>query len=158
MALPTTTPSSWMREFDLPGQPFETGRDEYELYEEAGEFVLSVELPGFDVEDIDVTWDDGMLDIAAETEDQQRNQRRTYHRRFRFPKRVDDQEIDARYRNGIIEVRFPVTQGATARGKSIEIEGRGPTSSEVPTIRPARAPSEPIGPDVFLFHSPEASP
>ena len=123
MALPTTTPSSWMRELDLPGQLFETGRDDYELYEEDGEFVLSVELPGFDVDDIDVTWDDGMLNIAAEHENEQRNQHRTYHRRFRFPKRVDDEGIGARYRNGILEVRLPVTQGATARGKAIEIEG-----------------------------------
>nr|WP_276250443.1 Hsp20/alpha crystallin family protein [Halomicroarcula sp. SHR3] len=112
-----------MRELDLPGQFFETGADDYELYEEDGEFVLSVELPGFDVADIDVTWDDGMLNIAAKTEDAQRNQRRTYHRRFRFPKRVDDEAIGARYRNGILEVRLPVTQGATARGKPIEIEG-----------------------------------
>nr|WP_324662536.1 Hsp20/alpha crystallin family protein [Haloarcula sp. CK38] len=112
-----------MRELDLPGQFFETGRDDYELYEEDGEFVLRVELPGFDVEDIDLTWDDGMLNIAAETEDEQRNQRRTYHRRFRFPKRVDDEGIGARYRNGILEVRLPVTQGATTRGTPIEIEG-----------------------------------
>ena len=82
-----------------------------------------MELPGFDVEDIDVTWDDGMLNIAAEHEDEQRNQRRTYHRRFRFPKRVDDEGIGAQYRNGILEVRLPVTQGATTRGKAIEIEG-----------------------------------
>ena len=55
MALPTTTPSSWMRSFDLPSRLFETGSDDYELYEEDGEFVLNVELPRFDVEDIDVS-------------------------------------------------------------------------------------------------------
>ncbi|QIO23298.1 Hsp20/alpha crystallin family protein [Haloarcula sp. JP-L23] len=122
MALPTTTPSSWMRGLDLPGQLFETGSDDYELYEEDGEFVLSVELPGFDVGEIDVTWDDGMLNIAAEHEDEQRNQRRTYHRRFRFPKRVDDESIAASYTNGILEVRLPVSEGAVTRGKRIEIE------------------------------------
>jgi len=123
MALPTTTPSSWMRSFDLPSRLFETGSDDYELYEEDDEFVLNVELPGFDVEDIDVSWDDGMLNIAAEREDEQRGERRTYHRRFRFPKRVDDEGIAANYTNGILEVRLPVEVGATARGKQIEIEG-----------------------------------
>jgi HSP20 family molecular chaperone IbpA len=123
MPLPTTAPSSWIEEFDLPGQLFETRRDDYQLYEEDGEFVLSLELPGFDVDNIDVTWNDGILNIAAEHEDLDRNQRRTCHRRFRFPKRVDDDEIGAQYRNGILEVRLPVTQGATARGKAIEIEG-----------------------------------
>jgi len=112
-----------MRSFDLPSRLFETGSDDYELYEEDGEFVLNVELPGFDVEDIDVSWDDGMLNIAAEREDEQRGERRTYHRRFRFPKRVDDGGIAANYTNGILEVRLPVETGATARGKQIEIEG-----------------------------------
>jgi len=107
---------------DFPSQLFETGTDDYELYEEDGEFVLSVELPGFDVEEIGVTWDENMLNIAAEHEDAERNQRRTYHRRFRFPKRIDDDAIEATYTNGILEVRLPVTEGATAQGKHIEIE------------------------------------
>ena len=123
MALPTTTPSSWIRNMDFPSQFFEAGSDDYELYEEDDEFVLSVELPGFDPEEIDVTWDDGMLNIAAEQEDTERNHRRTYHRRFRFPKRVDDEDIAAKYTNGILEVRLPVTQGARTRGKRIEVEG-----------------------------------
>ncbi len=63
---------SWTRGLDLPSRLFETGSDDYELYEEDDEFVLNVELPGFDVEDIDVSWDDGMLNIAAEREDEQR--------------------------------------------------------------------------------------
>ena len=107
---------------DFPSQLFETGADDYELYEEDDEFVLNVELPGFDVEEIDVTWDDGMLNIAAQHEDEERNQRRTYHRRFRFPKRVDDEGIAANYQNGILEVRLPVSEGATTRGKAIEVK------------------------------------
>lgn len=122
MALPTTTPSSWLESMDFPSQLLETGSDDYELYEEDDEFVLSVELPGFDVEEIDVTWDDGMLNIAADHEDAERNQRRTYHRRFRFPKRVDDEDIAANYRNGILEVRLPVSEGATTRGKTIDVK------------------------------------
>ncbi|GGK81728.1 molecular chaperone Hsp20 [Haloarcula sebkhae] len=112
-----------MRGLDLPSRLFETGSDDYELYEEDDEFVLNVELPGFDVADIDVFWDDGMLNIAAERKDEQRGERRTYHRRFRFPKRVDDEGIAANYTNGILEVRLPVETGAVARGKQIEVEG-----------------------------------
>lgn len=59
-----------------------------------------------------------MLNIVAEHEDPERNQ----HRRFRFPKRVGDDDIAAQYRNGILEVRLPVSTGATARGKQIEVE------------------------------------
>jgi HSP20 family protein len=111
-----------MQNFDLPSRLFETGRNDYELYEEDGEFVLSVEMPGFDPAEIDVSWNDAVLNVAAEHEDEARGERKTYHRRFRFPKTVDDDGITATYNNGILEVRLPVQTGATVTGKQIEIE------------------------------------
>jgi HSP20 family protein len=79
-------------------------------------------MPGFNPEEITVTWDSGVLNIAAEHEEEARGQRRTYHRRFRFPKNVDDEAIGAEYNNGILEVRLPVETGATVTGTEIEIE------------------------------------
>ncbi|MFC7018753.1 MULTISPECIES: Hsp20/alpha crystallin family protein [Haloarcula] len=122
MALPTGTASSWLQGTDFPSRLFETGRNDYELYEEDEEFVLSVEMPGFDPEEISVSWDDGVLNIAAEHEDERRGERRTYHRRFRFPKHVDDEDSTAQYNNGILEIRLPVMQDATARGREVEIQ------------------------------------
>jgi HSP20 family protein len=122
MALPTSPASSWFQRTGFPSRLFESGSNDYELYEEDDEFVLSVEMPGFDPAEIDVTWDDGILNVAAEREDRNRAERRTYHRRFRFPKSVDDEEIAASYNNGILEVRLPVSTGATTRGKPIEID------------------------------------
>lgn len=111
-----------MQSLGRPNRLFETGSDDYELHEEDDEFVLSVELPGFDPETIDVAWDDGILNIAAEDEDDDRGRKRTYHRRFRFPKEIDEDEIAAKYNNGILEVRLPVMTGSTARGKEIPVE------------------------------------
>ena len=122
MALPTGPRSSWLQGTGLPSQLFESSRNDYELYEEDDEFVLSVELPGFDPAEITVSWDDGVLNIAGEREDQQRGERRTHHRRFRFPKTVDDEDISARYTNGILKVRLPVMAEATAQGTEIEIQ------------------------------------
>ena len=111
-----------MQSLDFPSRLFETSRNDYELYEEDDEFVLSVEMPGFDPEEIDVSWDDGVLNIAGEHEDDRRGERRTYHRRFRFPKTVDDDGIEAQYTNGILEVRLPVQSGSQVSGKEIEIQ------------------------------------
>jgi HSP20 family protein len=111
-----------MQGLDFPSQLFETASNDYELYESDDEFVLTVEMPGFDPGAIDVTWADGVLNVAAEHEDEARGQRRTYHRRFRVPKTVDDDDITASYTNGILEVRLPVETGATVTGKRIEIE------------------------------------
>ncbi|MFB6192293.1 MAG: Hsp20/alpha crystallin family protein [Haloarculaceae archaeon] len=123
MALPTGTTNSWMQGLDFPSRVFERSGNDYELYEQDDEFVLSVELPGFDPDEIEVTWDDGVLNVAGEHEDETRNRRRTYHRRFRFPKTVDDEGITAEYTNGILEVHLPVETGATVTGRTIEIEG-----------------------------------
>ena len=122
MALPTGPTSSWLQSTGFPSRLFETSSNDYELYEEDDEFVLSVEMPGFDPEEINVSWDEGVLNIAAEHEDDTRGQRKTYHRRFRFPKTVEDAEIEAQYNNGILEVRLPVLTGATTRGKQIEVK------------------------------------
>ena len=115
MALPTPA-SSWTQGLDFPNRLFETGSNDYELYEEDDEFVLTVELPGFDPEEITASWD------AGEHEDDHRGTRRTYHRRFRFPKTVDEDAIEATYQNGILTVRLPVVVDAAVSGTEIEIE------------------------------------
>jgi HSP20 family protein len=121
MALSPTTASSWLQSTDFPSKLFEWGRMEYELYEEDDAFVLSVEMPGFDSDEITVSWDDGTLDVAAEREDAEDGYRRTYHRRFQFPKAVDEDEIAAEYTNGVLEVRLPVAADAAEQGTEIEI-------------------------------------
>ena len=122
MALPMSPANSWMQGLDFPSRLFETGSTDYELYEVEDEFVLTVEMPRFDPAEIDVTWHEGVLNVAAEHEDDERGTRKTYHRRFRVPKSVDDDGITASYTNGVLEVRLPVETGATVTGKRIEIE------------------------------------
>ncbi|WP_137285051.1 Hsp20/alpha crystallin family protein [Halorussus salinisoli] len=122
MPLPQRPASSWTQGLDFPSRLFETGSNDYELYEEDGEFVLNGEMPGFDPEDISVTWDDGVMNIAAERDDETRGRRQTYHRRFRFPKDIDDAAITAEYTNGVVEVRLPALE-ATTRGKTTPVEG-----------------------------------
>jgi HSP20 family protein len=122
MALPDPA-SSWTRGIDLPSRLFSGfGSDDYELYEEDDEFVLTVEMPGFEREEIEVNWYEGRLNISAEHVDESAGRERTYHRAFRMPKEIDPEEIGARYRNGVLEVRLPVLEGATRRGHSIEVE------------------------------------
>ncbi len=97
----------WPRQFLVPahrpaGKLFDSGGNDYELFAEDDEFVLSVEMPGFDTEEITAPWDDGVLDIAAEHEDDRRGERKTYHRRFRFPKNVESDDLEAEYTNGCL--------------------------------------------------------
>jgi len=123
MPLPTRPATSWTSGIDFPNRLFETGGDDYELYEADEEFVLTVEMPGFDLEDIAVRWDDGVLNVSAEHVDDERDRQKTYHRRFRFPKRVVEEDIEAEYTNGVLEIRLPVETGAVTRGTEIEVQG-----------------------------------
>lgn len=123
MPLPTDPSSSWLTRTGRPSRLVGTGADDYELYEQDGEFVLSVELPGYQPDDIEVAWHDGRLTIAAERDDDRRGERRNFRRAFRMPKEIDDESIRARYQHGILDVYLPSVEEATATGKSIPIEG-----------------------------------
>ena len=123
MVLPTRPTSTWFQDLDVPSRLFRNaGEDEVELYEEDGEFVLSIEMPGFERDEIDLSWDDGRLFVSAEHEDEARSRKRTYHRTFRMPKRIEPDQIEATYRHGVLEVTLPIEQQATQRGQPIEIE------------------------------------
>ncbi|WP_313692864.1 Hsp20/alpha crystallin family protein [Halorarum halobium] len=122
MALPTSPTSNWTQSLDLPSRLFGSGRTDYELYEEDGDFVLTVELPGFEREDIDLHWYEGRLNVSAERDEEERNRRKTSHRTFRMPKEIEPDEIEAAYENGVLEVRLPVLQNAAPRGTPIEVQ------------------------------------
>ncbi|WP_049925224.1 Hsp20/alpha crystallin family protein [Halopiger goleimassiliensis] len=122
MVLRTPTPSTWMQSLDVPSRLFgDVGGDDYELYEEDDEFVLTIDVPGFETDEIDLAWDDGVLNVAAEHVDEDRSRKKTYHRRFRFPKTIDDEAITAEYTNGVLEVRLP-TAGTDVQGREIPLE------------------------------------
>ncbi|MES3518121.1 MAG: Hsp20 family protein [Natronomonas sp.] len=124
MALPTTAPSAWMQNLSDPSRLFgDFGGNDYELYEEDGEFVLTIDMPGFERDEISVAWDTGILNVAAEHVDEDRGRQKTYHRRFRFPKDIDENAITASYTNGVLEVTLPTADEAPVRGTEIPVEG-----------------------------------
>lgn len=95
---------------------------EYDLYEQNGEFVLSIELPGFEREEIDLRFDGGYLAVTAEHEADRPQRGRRFRRKFRLPAGVDDDGITARYRRGILDVFIPTEQDAPLPGKEIPVE------------------------------------
>lgn len=123
MALPTSATTGFTPSFDFPTRLFGSGGTDIELYEQEDEFHLSIELPGFDLEDIEVNWYEGRLTVSAEREDEERGRQRTYHRSFRLPKAIDPDEIEATSRNGVLEMALPILEGAAMRGQEIEVTG-----------------------------------
>ncbi len=122
--LPTTrSPTdTWTQSLDFPSRLFGTGFDDYELYEEDDQYVLNVDMPGFDLDDVHVSWDEGRLFLWAEHDDDTHGRRKSYRRTFRLPKEIEPDEITAHYRNGVLEVRLPILD-ARIRGTEIEVQG-----------------------------------
>ena len=82
-------------------------------------------LQGVNPDDIDVTVDDGVLSIKAETEaDEERKdgdyvvrERRygKFHRSMRLPENVDADHAEPHYENGALTIKLPVTESKKAK-------------------------------------------
>lgn len=97
-----------------------------DLYETSDEFVLEMELPGFDKDDIEVTVERGILTVTGQHRaEAEESERATYHvrersfdrfsRSFSLPRSVDADSVDATYKNGILHVTLPKVAEAKPR-------------------------------------------
>lgn len=93
-------------------------------------FVITVDLPGVDRNDIRVNVDRGVLSIQAERKTEETREGENWHlterrfgvyqRSFRLPETVDADKVEARHRNGVLELTLPKSERAMA--KQIEIK------------------------------------
>lgn len=94
------------------------------------EFVVTADLPGFDKDDIGVSLADRTLQIEASHEEEEREESPDYLRRERsrqsmsrsltLPESVEEEEIEASFKNGVLTVTLPKRD--VEGGKAIEIE------------------------------------
>jgi HSP20 family protein len=119
---------------DLPafGPPsaLPTGWPSVEISETEKEIKVTAEVPGLDEKDIEVLLNDGVLTVKgekrSETEDKEKQFSERYYGRFerRIPlgTEVDDDKIEAGFRNGVLTVTLPKTEKAQTQVKRIAIK------------------------------------
>jgi HSP20 family protein len=93
---------------------------------------VSASVPGVDAENIDVTVDDGVLTIKAETasENEEKNdnyvirERRSgsLHRSIRLPDTVDADNAESSYDKGVLTISLPKTEAAKPRSLPITVK------------------------------------
>lgn len=95
-----------------------------DLAEHDDEYVLTVDLPGFETDEINLRFDDGTLHLSAshEVADDSSARSRTVSERISIPRAVVTEEIEASYRNGVLEVHLPILEGGEERGHRVDIE------------------------------------
>jgi HSP20 family protein len=101
-----------------------------DLVEHDDEFVATVDLPGFERDDVEIEVTDHTLRIEAEHEDAMEETEEQYLRRerhhesmrrsIRLPEEVDKEGVKARMKNGVLTITLPRLEVEEAR--TIEIE------------------------------------
>ena len=95
-------------------------------FHEGGDLVVRAELPGVDPDrDVEVTVDDHILHIEARRHEEESREEKGYRRKeirtgtfqrtLTLPPGVDDEDVKATYRNGILEVRIPTGEPQPSR-------------------------------------------
>jgi HSP20 family protein len=94
------------------------------------EIMVTAEVPGLEEKDIEVLLDDGVLTLKgekrSETEDKDKQFSERYYGRFerRIPVgyEVKEDEVDARFKNGVLNVTLPKTEKAQSQVRRITIK------------------------------------
>ena len=87
------------------------------FYEKEGKYHLTAEIPGLNKDDISISFDDGCMTISGKKESESEEEgvdfymRETSHgsfsRSFNLPKSVDEDKVDATYKDGVLTLVMP---------------------------------------------------
>ena len=88
-----------------------------DIKEEQNRFVIHADIPGVSPENIDVSMEKGVLTIKGEKETEAKSEKEGYkrveriygsfYRRFSLPDTADNEAINAKSQNGVLEIVIP---------------------------------------------------
>ncbi|MFH1289784.1 MAG: Hsp20/alpha crystallin family protein [Nanoarchaeota archaeon] len=126
----------WLRNFDE--NPWDFDEEDFSQYRKAwvdareldDEYVIAVELPGVNKDNIEVNVEEDALTIKVEKKSETKEQEEEsymysknysgFFRRIPLPKNADAEKIDAEYKSGVLKLRIPKKE-RKKKGKTIQI-------------------------------------
>jgi HSP20 family protein len=103
-----------------------------DVAETKGDLVVKAELPGMDPKDIEISLSEGVLTIRGEKKQEKEEKEEGYHviersygsftRSIRLPKDVQNDKINASFKNGVLKVVLPKSEEAKKREIKIKVE------------------------------------
>jgi HSP20 family protein len=95
-------------------------------------YEIAAELPGMDEKDVEVNFSNGTLTIKGEKNEEKEEKKKDYYlserhygsfqRSFAVPDDVDENKIEAAFKNGVLTVSLPKTPEAQKKEKQIAIK------------------------------------
>ena len=103
------------------------------INEDEKNFIISAELPGLDKGDIEITIQDGNLEIKGEVKEEKKEEKEgelirrefhssSYYRAFSLPEHIDENNIEANLDKGVLTVTIPKVEPVEPEKKKIEIK------------------------------------
>jgi HSP20 family protein len=103
-----------------------------EVFQRGDKLVVRADLPGLEKDDVDIeVTDDNVLTISGERRQEAEEDRegyyrseRSYGRFFRsipLPEGVDADQVEANFKNGVLEVTLPAPKREERRGRKINV-------------------------------------
>lgn len=131
---------NWLVDFDE--SPWTEDEEDFSDYRKAlvdareseEEYVIAVELPGVEKEDIEVNANENSVEIKVEKEDKKevKNDEKGFYsykksfagfyRRVPLPKNADFEKINAEYKNGVLKLRIPKLENEARKGRRIDVD------------------------------------
>lgn len=114
---------------DLGGRQMQTKQPPVNILEDENEFVLELSVPGFSKEEINIELENDLFTISSkekvgESLNGQKYSRReffmtSFKRSFTLPDTVNQEEIAAKFENGILRITLPKKQEAAPKEKKL---------------------------------------
>ena len=102
-----------------------------DVYEEKGNVIAKMNLPGIMEDELDISIEDDVLTITGRREEEQETEEKDYYskeirrgsftRSVRLPKVVNASKAKAEYKKGVLSIAIPVVAGAKNKAVKVEI-------------------------------------
>jgi len=117
------TEQTWMGGMMMP---------KVDIAEEGKHYTITVEVPGVEEKDLEVSIADGTLTIRGEKRHEQENREKQYHRVERsygafqrmlsLPNDANEEAVEAKFKNGILTLTVPKNPSTKPAGRKIAIK------------------------------------
>lgn len=130
---------SFFSDMSMPGQsngerPWSGFSPAVDVAETDSTFEINAEIPGIEADDVSLSVHNGILSINGELKREDEQEDKNYYRMERcfgsfqraipLPDSVDEDSVDASFKNGVLRVRFKKTEVENERVKRIEVKAR----------------------------------
>jgi HSP20 family protein len=103
-----------------------------DVFEEGNDVVVKADMPGVKKEDVSVSLSDDAITIRGERKKEEKVERKDYYRversygsftrSFRLPADVQTDKAEAKFGDGVLEIRIPKMEEAVSKTKKVPIK------------------------------------